>query len=71
LIAELRAAPTAAREDRDTARTLLHSTLLSDIRNRAIELGHAASDAEAVEVVRRGIPRGRESIEVTSAFVHR
>ncbi|MBI4541897.1 MAG: hypothetical protein HY705_02575 [Gemmatimonadetes bacterium] len=46
MIAEFRAAPRAARQDRDKARTLLHFTLPPDIRNRAIELGHAVSDAE-------------------------
>ena len=53
----------AARKDRDTARTLLYSTLLADIGNRAIELGHDLSDAEALEVVQRGIKRRRESVE--------
>ena len=53
----------AARKDRDTARTLLYSTLLADIGNREIELGHALSDAEVVEVVQRAIKRRKESVE--------
>lgn len=53
----------AARKDRDTARTLLYSTLLADIGNREIELGHALSEAEGLEVVLRGIKRRKESIE--------
>ena len=53
----------AARKDRDTARTLLYSTLLADIGNREIELGHAMSDAETVEVVQRAIKRRKESVE--------
>jgi uncharacterized protein YqeY len=53
----------AARKDRDTARTLLYSTLLADIGNREIELGHALSEAEGLEVVQRAIKRRRESIE--------
>lgn len=55
LVEQLRAALNAARKDRDNARTLLYSTLLSDIHNRDIELGHAVSEAEALEVVRRAI----------------
>ncbi|MBI1723238.1 MAG: hypothetical protein HYR48_04950 [Gemmatimonadetes bacterium] len=38
LVEQLRAALNAARKDRDNARTLLYSTLLSDIKNREIEL---------------------------------
>jgi uncharacterized protein len=53
----------AARKDRDTARTLLYSTLLAEIGNREIELGHALSEAEGFEVVQRAIKRRRESIE--------
>jgi len=53
----------AARKDRDTARTLLYSTLLADIGNREIELGHALGDAEVLEVVQRAIKRRRESVE--------
>jgi len=54
---------TAARKNRDAARTLLFSTLLSDIGNREIELGHPLEDAETVDVVRRAIKRRRESVE--------
>ena len=53
----------AARKNRDQARTLLYSTLLADIANRQIELGHDLSDAEVVEVLRRGVRRRRESVE--------
>jgi hypothetical protein len=63
LVEQVRAAMVAARKDRDTARTLLYSTLLADIGNREIELGHALSEAEGLEVVLRGIKRRKESIE--------
>jgi uncharacterized protein len=53
----------AARKDRDTARTLLFSTLLADIGNREIELAHDLVDAEVIEVVQRAIKRRRESVE--------
>ncbi|HEX9837395.1 MAG TPA: GatB/YqeY domain-containing protein [Alphaproteobacteria bacterium] len=59
----LRAAMNEARKTRDQARTLLLSTILSDIQNRDFELRHPASDEDAAEVLRRGVKRRRESIE--------
>ena len=52
-----------ARKQRDQARTLLLSTILSDLQNREIELKHPATDDDAAEVLRRGVKRRRESIE--------
>jgi len=60
----LRAAMNEARKQRDQARTLLLSTILSDIKNREIELKHAPSDDETAEVLRRGIKKRREAVEV-------
>ena len=59
----LRTAMNEARKQRDQARTLLLSTILSDIQNREIELKHPASDDEAADVLRRGVKRRRESVE--------
>ena len=63
LAEQIRAAMNAARKDRDQARTLLTSTLLSEIANRQFELGHALGDPEVVEVVRRAIKRRREAVD--------
>ena len=63
LAEQIRAAMNAARKDRDQARTLLTSTLLSDIANRQFELGHVLGDPEVVEVVRRAVKKRRESVE--------
>jgi uncharacterized protein YqeY len=52
-----------ARRERDKLRTLVLTTILSDLRNREIDLGHEASDAEVQEVVVRGIKRRREAAE--------
>ena len=52
-----------ARKKRDQARTLLLSTILSEIQNREIELKHSPTDDEAAEVLRRGVKKRRESIE--------
>ena len=59
----LRAAMNEARKQRDQARTLLLSTILSDIKNREIELKRAPTDDETAEVLRRGIKKRRESVE--------
>jgi uncharacterized protein YqeY len=60
----LRVAMNAARKQRDQARTLLLSTILSDIKNREIELNKSPTDDETAEVLRRGIKKRRESVEV-------
>ncbi|HEY9427549.1 MAG TPA: GatB/YqeY domain-containing protein [Gemmatimonadaceae bacterium] len=52
-----------ARKARDKAGTLLLGTVLSDIKNRRIELGHELSDEEVREVLRRAVKRRRESVE--------
>src|SRR6266480_961650 len=59
----LRAAMNEARKQRDQARTLLLSTILSDIKNREIELGQTPTDDETAEVLRRGVKKRRESVE--------
>ena len=60
----LRAGMNEARKHRDQARTLLLSTILADIKNREIELNHTPTDDETVEVLRRGIKKRRESVEM-------
>jgi uncharacterized protein YqeY len=60
----LRAAMNEARKQRDQARTLLLSTILSDIKNREIELNRTPTDDETAEVLRRGIKKRRESVEM-------
>lgn len=59
----LRAAMTEARKQRDQARTLLLSTIISDVKNRELELNHSLSDDETVEVLRRGVKKRREAVE--------
>ena len=53
----------AARRDRDRLRTMVLTTTLSDLRNREIELGRDATDADAIEVINRAIKRRREAAE--------
>src|ERR1041384_465719 len=56
-----------ARKRRDSARTILLSTILADIKNREFELQHEPSDDEVVEVLRRGIKRRKEAAEQYAA----
>ena len=55
---------TAARKSQDKAGTLLLGTIIADVRNRSIELKKDLTDDEVIEVIRRGIKKRRESIEM-------
>jgi hypothetical protein len=52
-----------ARKDRDRGRTLVLSTILSELKNREIELRRDANDDDAILVLARGIKQRRESAE--------
>ena len=54
----------AARKAQDKPRTLLLGTILADVKNLRIELRRDPSDNDVVDVLRRGIKRRRESIEM-------
>lgn len=53
-----------ARKAQDKPRTLLLSTLLSEAKNKKIELQRELTDDDLVDVVRKAIKRRRESIEM-------
>jgi uncharacterized protein len=52
-----------ARRERDKLRTMVLTTLLSEIRNREIDVGHELSDGEVHAVVTAAIKRRREAAE--------
>src|SRR6476620_6180994 len=54
----------AARKAQDKARTLVLSTIFSDAKNKKIELRRDLTDEDVVDVLRKGIKRRRESIEM-------
>ncbi len=54
----------AARKAQEKPRVLLLGTVLSEIKNRRIELQRQPSDEEVVEVLQRGIKKRRESIDM-------
>src|ERR687888_2074133 len=64
LQSRLQAELTAARKAQDKAGTLLLGTTLAEVRNRSIELKRDVTDDDVVDVIRRGIKKRRESIEM-------
>ena len=64
MLARLQDDLNAARKSHDKGRVLVLGTIISDIKNREIELKREITDEDIVEVLRRGIKRRRESIEM-------
>jgi len=64
LIARLQTDLNASRKAQDKAGTLLLGTILADIKNRRIELMRDLTDDDARDVLRKGIKRRREAIEM-------
>ena len=63
LLARLQTDLNTARKSQDAARTLVLGTVLSDAKNRGIELRRDLTDEDVAEVLRKGIKRRRESID--------
>ena len=64
LLTRLQADLVTARKAQDKPRTLLLGMILSDVKNRRIELQRDPVDDEVVDVLRKGIKRRRESVEM-------
>lgn len=64
LVTRLQADLNASRKAQDKPATLLLGTVISDVRNRRIELQKDLADGDVVEVLRKGIKRRRESVEM-------
>ena len=64
LAARLQGDLNAARKSQDKPLVLLLGTVLADIRNREIELKRDLTDDDVTEVLRRGLKKRRESIEM-------
>jgi uncharacterized protein YqeY len=54
----------AARKAQDKPATLLFGTILADVKNRRIELRRDLTDDDVLDVLRKGIKRRREAIEL-------
>src|ERR1700759_3592163 len=64
LLARLQGDLNAARKAQDKPQVTLLGTIISDARNREIELKRDLTDDDVNEVLRRGIKKRRESIEM-------
>jgi len=64
LLARLQADLNASRKAQDKPSTLLLGTVLADVKNRRIELKREPSDTEVIDVLRKGIKRRRESVDM-------
>jgi hypothetical protein len=64
LLARIQADLTAARKAQNKPNVLLLGTIIADIKNREIELKRDITDDDVTEVLRRGIKRRRESVEM-------
>jgi uncharacterized protein YqeY len=64
LVSRIQSDLTAARKAQDKPATLLLGTILADIKNRRIELRRDLTDDDVQDVLRRGIKRRRESVEM-------
>ena len=54
----------ASRKAQDKAATLLLGTVLSEVKNRRIELRRVPNDDDVIDVLRKAIKKRRESIEM-------
>ena len=64
LLARLQEDLNTARRAQDKGRVLLLGTIISDVKNREIELKRDLTDDDVVDVLRKGIKKRRESIEM-------
>ncbi|MGI8509353.1 MAG: GatB/YqeY domain-containing protein [Gemmatimonadaceae bacterium] len=54
----------SARKAQNKSGVLLLSTILSDVKNKKIELRRDPTDEDVIDVLRKGIKRRRESVEM-------
>ena len=64
LLARLQGDLNTARKARDNAQVTLLGTIISDARNREIELKRDLTDDDVIDTLRKGIKKRRESIEM-------
>jgi uncharacterized protein YqeY len=61
---KLQADLNSSRKAKDKAGVLLLGTILSDVKNKRIELQRDPTDDDVLDVLRKGIKRRRESVEM-------
>jgi uncharacterized protein YqeY len=64
LLSRLQRDLNASRKAQNKPATLLLGTIVSDVKNREIELRRDVTDEDVIEVIRRGIKKRRESLDM-------
>jgi uncharacterized protein len=64
LFARVQAELNASRKAQDKSATLLLGTILSELKNRQLEVNRDLTDDDARDVIRKAIKRRRESVEM-------
>jgi uncharacterized protein YqeY len=64
LLARLQQDQVAARREQRKDQVMLLGVIISEVRNREIELRRDVTDDDVVDVIRKGIKKRRESIEL-------
>ncbi len=64
LFARLQGDLNASRKAQDKSATLLLGTVLSEVKNKQIELRREPTDDDVIDVIRKAIKKRRESIDV-------
>ena len=64
LLSRLQSDLNASRKAQTKPETLLLGTIVSDVKNREIELRRDLTDDDVIEVIRRGIKKRRESLDM-------
>src|ERR1700681_2661724 len=64
LLARLQGDLNSARKSQDKAGTLLLGTVISEVKNKKIELRRDPTEADVIDVLRKSIKRRRESVEM-------
>ena len=64
LFTRLQSELTASRKSQNKPATLALGTMLADVKNREIEVKRDLTDDDVVDVIRKGIKKRRESVEL-------
>jgi uncharacterized protein len=64
LLARLQGDQAAARREQQKDRVMLLGMIVSEVKNREIELRRALTDDDVIDVIRKGIKKRRESVEM-------
>jgi uncharacterized protein YqeY len=64
LLARLQGEQAAARREQQKDLVMLLGMIISEVKNRELELRRVATDEDVVDVIRKGIKKRRESVEM-------